>query len=395
MEECAEMELPAVTSIGKRVRGDRSKITEAAALLSTAKNPAIIAGDGCARSGALPALAQLAEMMGARVHSEPLNSLLVFPTGHPLYAGPLFPNATQTRGLLNGIDVVLAVGTNNLAPLVYTGARLIPEGVRLIQIDAGERELGKTYHAEVAILADPLSAIEELIEALGPFACGPASEMISHRRETITTHIAAARRKFVEHASPPSDGGPMSPAFVAHEMRAAAAPDAVLVDESVTSTAFVRSIFELNTPNSYFYAKGGSLGLGLPAAVGVKLALPERQVLCALGDGTALYSIQGLWTAARYRLAITFVVFNNASYMILKGGLVAMKGASAERGVFPGMDITDPEVDFVQLAESMGVAARRVTKSGELRSALDWALSESGPTLLDVPIARDVRSVLR
>lgn len=395
MEERAEIELPAVTSIGKRVRGDRSKINEAAALLSTAKNPAIIAGDGCARSGALSAVAQLAELIGARVYSEPLNSLLVFPTGHPLYAGPLFPNATQTRGLLDGIDIIIALGTNNLAPLVYTGTRLIPDGVRMIQIDAGERELGKTYPAEVAILADPLSAIEELIEALGPFARGPASEIISRRRDMTSAHIAAARGRFVEHASLQSKEGPMSPAFVAREMRAAAAPDAVLVDESVTSTAFVRSIFELNTSNSYFYAKGGSLGLGLPAAVGVKLALPERQVLCAVGDGAALYSIQGLWTAARYRLAITFVVFNNASYMILKGGLVAMKGASAERGVFPGMDITDPEINFVRLAESMGVLARRVSKSEELRAALDWALSETGPTLLDVPIARDVRSVLR
>lgn len=272
---------------------------------------------------------------------------------------------------------------------------MIPDGVRMIQIDAGERELGKTYPAEVAILADPLSAIEELIAALNPFAHGPAREMIATRRDMTVAHIAAARGKFIERASTQSVEGSISPAYVALEMRAAAARDAVLVDESVTSTAFVRTLFELNEPNSYFYAKGGSLGLGLPAAVGVKLAFPERQVLCAVGDGTALYSIQGLWTAARYRIGVTFVVFNNASYMILKGGLIAMKGASAERGIFPGMDMTDPEVNFVRLAESMGVAARRVTRAGDLRAALDWALTQSGPTLLDVPIVRDVRSVLR
>jgi benzoylformate decarboxylase len=123
--------------------------------------------------------------------------------------------------------------------------------------------------------------------------------------------------------------------------------------------------------------------------------MPESQVICAVGDGTSLYSIQGLWTAAHYGLAITFVVFNNASYMILKGGLLAMKGAAAERGVFPAMDIAEPEIDFVKLAESMGVAARRVIKSGELRPALEWALTKNGPVLLDVAILRDVRSVLR
>jgi benzoylformate decarboxylase len=157
----------------------------------------------------------------------------------------------------------------------------------------------------------------------------------------------------------------------------------------------VRTLFELNEPNSYFYAKGGSLGLGLPEAVGVKLAMPDRQVLCAVGDGSALYSIQVLWTAARYKLGVVFVVFNNASYMILKGGLMAMGGESIKRGIFTGMDLTDPEIDFVKLAESMGVAARRVSGAAELRGALDWALGENRPALLDVPIHREVRSVLR
>jgi benzoylformate decarboxylase len=395
MEERAEIELPPITRIGSRVRGDLSKIKEAASVLAGAKNPAIISGDGCARSGALVQLARLAEMISARVHAEPLNSLLVFPTGHPLYAGPLYPNAKQTSGLLEGVDVVLAIGANNLAPLVYTGTRMIPDGVRMIQIDAGEHELGKTYPAEVAILADPRSAIEELIEALVPFATGPAAEMLERRREMITARIADARAKFTEHAAMSSPDGPMSPAYVAREMRLAAAADAVLVDESVTSTAFVRTLFTLSEPGTFFYAKGGSLGLGLPEAVGVKLAMPDRQVICSVGDGTALYTIQGLWTAARYGLAVTFVVFNNASYMILKGGLVAFKGASAERGVFTGMDITDPEIDFVKLAESMGLAAKRVSKAAELRPALDWALNESGPALLDVAIVREVRSVLR
>jgi benzoylformate decarboxylase len=394
MEERAEMDIPPVTRIGSRVRADQSKIKDAAALLSTARNPAIISGDGCARSGALAEVVRLAELIAARAHSEPLNSLLVFPTGHPLYAGPLYPNAKQTRGLLEGVDVIIAIGVNNIAPLVYTGTRMIPEGVRMIQIDAGEHELGKTYPAEVAILADPRSALEDLLAEVSPFASGNVAAL-SHRREMITAHIAGVRAKFDENASQFSGDGPLSPAYVARELRLAAAPDAVLVDESVTSTAFVRTLFTLNEPGTFFYAKGGSLGLALPEAVGVKLAKPDRQVICTLGDGTALYTIQGLWSAARYGLAVKFVVFNNSSYMILKGGLLALNGASAERGVFIGMDITEPEVDFVKLAESMGLAARRVLKASELRAAFDWAFNESGPTLLDVAIAREVRSVLR
>jgi benzoylformate decarboxylase len=395
MEERAEMELPPVSEIGSRVRGEQGKTEAAAAVLAGARNPVIIAGDGCARSGAIADVEKLAEMIGARVHSEPLNSLLVFPTGHPLYAGSLFPNAKQTRALLEGADVILLVGATNLAPLVYTGTTLIAPGTRLIQIDADPREFGKNHPVEVAILADPRSAIEQLIEALGPLTKSAAAETITRRRAATAQAIVEARAKFAEQASAASDDAPMSPAYVARVMREAAANDAVLVDESVTSTAFVRTLFELNEPNSYFYAKGGSLGLGLPAAVGVKLAMPERQVLCAVGDGSALYSIQALWTAARYKLAVVFVIFNNASYMILKGGLAAMGGESIKRGVFTGMDLIDPEIDFVKLAESMGVAARQVSRASELRGALDWALGEDRPALLDVSIQRDVRSVLR
>jgi benzoylformate decarboxylase len=261
----------------------------------------------------------------------------------------------------------------------------------LIQISADDGELGKNYAAEVAILADPRACVEELTSMLD----GGKAEGFHRRRELIEAHIKQARAKFIEHACATPEDGPMSPGFVARAMRSRAAADAVLVDESVTSTAFVRTLFELDKPNSYFYAKGGSLGLGLPAAVGVKMAMPERQVLCAVGDGSALYSIQALWTAARYKLAVVFVVFNNASYMILKGGLVAMRGASVERGKFVGMDITEPEVDFISLAQSMGVAARRVSRPSELEPALDWALGAGGPTLLDVAILRDIRSVLR
>jgi benzoylformate decarboxylase len=333
-------------------------------------------------------------MIAARAHAEPLNSLLVFPTGHPLYAGPLYPNAKQTAALLEGVDVVLTIGVNNIAPLVYTGTRMIPAGVRLIQISDDARELGKNYACEVGILGDPLSVTRELIETLQAVTAA-ASENLAKRRAVIESNIAEVRQRFLSRAGAVTLDGPMSPGYVALELRKAAPSNTVLVDESVTSTAFVRTLFTLNEPNTFFYSKAGSLGLALPEAVGVKLAMPERPVICTVGDGTAMYTIQGLWTAAHYKLAIVYVVFNNASYLILKGGLLAAGGASAKKGVFPGMDITDPEVDFVKLAESMGVAARRASKASELGGAFEWALAQSVPTLIDVAITGEVRSVLR
>src|SRR5437868_867888 len=166
MEERADIELMTRTYIDGRVGGDQTKIEAAAALLAAAKNPAIIAGDGGARSQALAVVAQLAERVAARVYAEPLNALLVFPTGHPLFAGPLVPNARQSAAMLEGVDVILTVGASNLAPLVYTGHRMIPASARLIQIDLNERELGKNFPAEIAIQGDPRRCVEALLDAL-------------------------------------------------------------------------------------------------------------------------------------------------------------------------------------------------------------------------------------
>lgn len=399
MEERAEMDFPKVTRIGRRLRGDRLQIEAAAKLFADAQQPVIIAGDGCARSGGVNQLVKLAEMLGAKVHSEVLHSLLDFPTGHRLFAGPLAPGAQQAGGQLAGADVILTVGVYTLAPLVYTGARIIPETAKLIQIDANERELGKNYAAEVAILADPRTAIEELMEALQPLLTGATAERIWRRSRIISDMIADKRAKTAEQVLSSAKEGEISPAQLAREMRLAAAEDAIVVDEAVTSTAFVRTLFTINQPDSYFFAKGGSLGYGLPLAVGMKMARRDRQVICTIGDGSALYSPQALWSAAHYNLGVVFVVFNNTSYLILKGGLLAMKGKSVERGIYTGMDITEPEIDFVKMSESMGVTARRVTQLSELRPALDWALTESAaqsrPHLLDVLVSSELKSMLR
>jgi benzoylformate decarboxylase len=399
MEESAAIEFPQVTRIGQRLRGERAQIEAAAKLLAEAQQPVIIAGDGCARSGGVPELVKLAERIGAKVHTEVLHSLLDFPTGHHLFAGPLSPAAQAAQGQLAGADVILTAGAYTLAPLVYTGARMIPESAKLIQIDANERELGKNYPADVAILADPRTAVEEINGALQAILTDEMAERIQRRSKIIGGMIADGRAKFAAQVLQPKADDMISPAHLAHEMRQAAAKDAIIVDEAVTSTAYVRTLFQLNEPDSYYFAKGGSLGYGLPLAVGVKMARRERQVICTIGDGSALYSPQALWTAARYNLGVVFVIFNNTSYLILKGGLLAMKGKSVERNIYTGMDISEPYIDFVKMAESMGVAAKRVTQLSELRTALDWALQESAsqskPHLLDVLVSSELRSMLR
>jgi benzoylformate decarboxylase len=177
------------------------------------------------------------------------------------------------------------------------------------------------------------------------------------------------------------------------EVARALPADAVVVNESVTSGGTLRAWLQLKDEKSFFQAKGGGLGFGLPAVVGVKLALPDRPVVGLVGEGSAMYAIQGLWTAAHYDLPVVFVVCNNAQYRILKSGLLAFRSEPAKQGKFVGMDLIQPEIDFVTMAQSMGVTAERITKPQEVAPALTRALSRNGPSLIDIPLDRSVRAL--
>jgi benzoylformate decarboxylase len=178
-----------------------------------------------------------------------------------------------------------------------------------------------------------------------------------------------------------------------HTLAAVLPPDALVVDESASSLPHVLRQLPFRTGSAFFGSKTGTLGWGMGAALGVQLAHPRRTVVATIGDGSVMYAPQALWTAAHYALPVTYVVVNNASYAILKSGMLSLGLPAAKRGVFPGMDLVGPEIDYVALARSMGVLAERVDRPAALREALTRALRHPGPALVDVAIDRSVEAM--
>ena len=158
--------------------------------------------------------------------------------------------------------------------------------------------------------------------------------------------------------------------------------DAVVVDEGITSTAPLHSLRALRHAHAHFGMASGGIGWGIAAANGVSVALPKRPVCAIIGDGSAMYSVQALWTAAHYKLPVTYVICNNRSYRILKERLVSMRGA--EKHV--GMDLRDPPIEWVGLAQSLGVPARRVTDAADITPAIKEATARGGPSLIDAGV---------
>jgi benzoylformate decarboxylase len=164
--------------------------------------------------------------------------------------------------------------------------------------------------------------------------------------------------------------------------------DSVVIEEALSSAPGIRQLIRSDDAQSYFGLRGGGIGWGLPAAMGVKLALPDRPVVGLIGDGSAMYTCQGLWTAAHYGIGAIFVILNNSSYRILKQRLHAMRGLSEQADNYVGMELTDPKIDFVGLARSLGIKADRARTVHEATDLLATALKDAGPMLIDVELDR-------
>jgi benzoylformate decarboxylase len=376
----------------RRIRPPVEAVQQAADLLAQANNPAILAGSRVMETNAVAELAALAEQLGAPVLAEstPSHGRLPIPADHPLYAGIIPFWSPDVRQRLADFDVIMAVGINVLRLYIHREpARPIPEHIRLIHLDMDPWEIGKNYPIEVGLLGDPKAGLADLSRRLAEVA--PA-EQVAAARQRLESYAAARRAEQVALLAEIKSQQALRPLTPLTMMKALAdvlPPDVAVVESAIsTHHNLLEKLGVLKDPSGRFGHRGWALGWGLGCAIGVKLAWPERPVLGLLGDGSSLYGIQGLWTAAHHHIPVTFVIANNAQYKILKVGGEVMGLPQMAQQKFLGIDLVEPEVDFVGLARSLGVEAYRVTEPVELSERVAAALNRTEPLLLDVPIQR-------
>lgn len=384
----ADLDLMTPTRIAPRTRGDKSAVEAAATLLANAKRPVIMAGDAVAQSHAHAELVELAELLGAPVYTEFVPNTASFPTSHPLFRGSMTRLAPDVRKTLGQYDVLFSVGGDLFTLSLPSDVDPMPPGIELIHLDVDPWEIGKNYPPKVAILGDPKGTLPDLIaavrERMSPGARGSAHD----RLKTATDAIAAERAALIARAKGLAAASPVQPLALLHAIGETLPKDAVVVEEALSSSPGIRQLIRSDDPQSYFGLRGGGIGWGLPATIGVKLALPDRPVVGLIGDGSSMYTVQGLWTAARYKIGAIFVILNNTSYRILKQRLHNMRGLAEQADSYVGMELVDPKIDFVSLARSLGVAADRAKTVHEATDLLGKALRDGGPMLIDVELDR-------
>ncbi len=375
--------------VAPRIAADAAEIAKAAKLLAAAKSPVIIAGDCVAQSGAAAELVALAEALGAPVWLEGEPTTLPFPPAHPLFRGPItrlghwINTMLSEGGGLSPHDLLLSVGADMFTLSLPPEIEPLPEGIKVIHMDTNPWELAKNFPTDAALFGDPLPTLPALTaamsEAMGPDGIARAQA----RRAEVAAAVAADLAKLTAQAEALMDRSPIAPLALMKALGDTLPAEAVLVDESISSGAGMFQFLRNAQPGGLYGNRGGGIGWGLPGAVGVQLALPERRVVAVIGDGSAMYSIQALWTAAHEKLPMVFVILNNRSYRILKQRLSATKGIAAQRGRYVGMELSEPAIDFTGLARSMGVAAERVETIPAFIAALKKGLAGDGPLLID------------
>lgn len=364
------------------VRGDVAAIAAAAELIAAAASPLIFAGDAVPRSDAHAELVALAEAIGAPVYLEGMANTAAFPSDHPLFAGSVARMTPAVRALTDGHDLVVSIGADLLTQSQAAGIEALGPGKPLIHLDDDPWEIGKNFPAAAAILGDAKATLPELTAAVLA-RMAPAVD----RAATVAADLAAKRTALVTRAAAEADIVPLRPLAVLDAIAGCLPADAIVVEETLsTGMNTVRHLLPAVRPDSWFGMRGGGIGVALPQAIGIKLAHPDRPVVALSGDGSAMYSIQALWTAAHYGLGIVAVIVNNRSYRILKQRTRALAGPSAATGTYVGMDLTDPAIDFVALAEAQGVPAERVATLPALRAALARGFAGPGPRLIEVAI---------
>ncbi|MDD2365063.1 MAG: thiamine pyrophosphate-binding protein [Desulfuromonadaceae bacterium] len=390
-EPCTESIFPSCIP-STRTLPEQSDILQAAGWLAAAKKPMIYIGDGVAYSGAQMELTRLAEMLGAEVWGVDSGELNMA-YDHPLYRGQtghMF--GEQSLSILQRGDVNLICGTY-IVPEVFPilGDVFAPDS-RTVHIDLNAYEIAKNHPVSLGLVSDPKFTLKELADVLKGVQTPSKIEEAASRTRELAISKQETIQSEIEHDNSLKDSVPMQSSFFMKELAQLLPSDAIIFDEALTNSPALTRYITPRKTGEFFQTRGGSLGIGIPGAIGVKLANRDKVVIGFSGDGGSMYTIQALWSAARHNIDAKFVICNNSSYKLLQLNINAYW---KERGMalhdFPlCFDLSLPQIRFDEMANAMGVAAARVDKPSDVTPAIRRMLEHKGPFLIDLVLEGDV-----
>jgi benzoylformate decarboxylase len=350
----------AARQVSQTVLPDPEALDQVARALDASRNPALVAGSQIEEDRGWHEVVSLAEHLNADVYQEPIPPRWTFPRSHRLFRGGLLPAQQPLADQLAKHDVVVVLGARIFLYYAHVPGHPIKPGTKLFQITNS-----------------PLDAAAALA---GTSVVGNLAAAVKYIRTRTS-----ARQRATETSAPPPEPKPehpMTPAYLFSVLNKVMPRNAVIAEECPSSKGDLDRYLVLDEPGSFYSVPNGVLGFGLPAAVGLQMAHPDRRVVCPIGDGSIQYSIQALWSAVQQKAPVIVIVLRNSDYSALKGFCdFTLVGRNV-----PGMDI--PGIDIVKIAQGYGMAAQEVDRPEELGPALKAAFASHEPRLISVNVAK-------
>jgi len=377
----AGIDLGASSRVDTRVRPSNETLRTLAERLLKASKPVIIAGDELVKSDALKVAGQFASALGAPVYQQSAPYGAHFISTHPCYMGSLTRDQKRVRALLSDFDLMIVLGADAVRMSVMDPVEPKPEDLPVVHIGLNDWDIAKNYAVEIGIKADlreTLGALVPVIDEVGGAShrdrAKAAIAALSKNNWTANRDVLAAKARDRQSVTP------IDVDWLSLCVAEALPDNAVLVNEGLTSSRHLTDFAPYTDRYGFHGLASGGIGWSVPASVGIAMAQAPRPVCTVVGDGSAMYSIQALWTAAANKLPITYVICNNGGYRIIKQRLLSFHGNDH----FIGMDFEDPPIDFVQMGQSMGIPSVRIEDPAALAPALKDAMRTPGPKLFDV-----------
>lgn len=374
--------------LNPRVRPEASAVEEAAKMLIEAKNPLFLCGDEVWKSGAVGDLIGLAEKLGAPVASD-RTAYQNFPSHHAQYVGAFSMASPWVR---SGPDVIVFLGSRDIGGKVVPGSPEFPSNARVIRIGLDTGSMGRNYQTDLALLGDLAASLKDLHAAIDATATKDRLARLSAPRKDALQRFSTARHANLAAAVKRNSGhSPVHPDELGAVLSRTLDPNAIIVVENLTGKYESFPFGHRENEPMYLSNTGLGLGWGIGASTGAKLAAPDRQVVCTIGDGSVMYSASGFWTQARYHIPVLTVVYNNKNYQTVRQAYHSYKGKMTTSDKYVGMYLGDPDIDFVKLAESQGVKGEKVGSGTDLAGAVkrgSQVTRDGKPYLIEVATAR-------
>ena len=389
LEAEAEMNIVPSSKMHDSYRPNSQGIQEAVKLIMAAKRPMMMVGDRVSDDHANDLAVELAELMGLSVYQS-RGAEVSFPTTHPQFFGNHTLRVTSNRQALEDVDLLLAIGMDAMDELFYWGDVILGEQTKLIHIDPIPGRAGRSEPTDVGIVSHCGLAIEELLGSIKSLLTPELENDINIRRSGVVAAAAEKRKDFDDSVATKWDNKPMSPARMMSELSKAIPDDAIVVDDSISNRAAMRHYFQGHKRGDLRAFRGQSIGGGIGATMGTQVANPDRPVFGIIGDGSAMMTIQGLWTAANDNIPCIFVICNNGMYRVLKVNFDVyqreiLQQEESAGGNLPYSDFPTP-FDVSAIATSMGVHGERISDPAEIAQAVQRAVASGKPAVLDIVI---------